>query len=59
MKALIVFTSIMAALTIGYWNGWDDAHVEVAEECARQGGFYVGKKDYKCEPAPARDGGEG
>lgn len=33
---------------IGYYFGWVYAHITVAAECERLGGFYVGKKIYKC-----------
>jgi hypothetical protein len=29
--------------------GWIFAHSEVATECQRQGTFYVGSNDFKCE----------
>jgi hypothetical protein len=31
-----------------YNSGYSIAHYEVAKECERLGGFYVGKKVYKC-----------
>jgi hypothetical protein len=34
---------------IGVMLGWIMAHGEVANECRRQGGFYVGDVDFKCE----------
>lgn len=33
---------------IVFMLGWDCAHSTVAKECERLGGFYVGKKIYKC-----------
>jgi len=34
---------------IGGIFGWLFAHGQIATECDRQGGFYVGNSDYKCE----------
>lgn len=39
---------ILAALLIGYWIGWANAHHTVATECDRLGSFFVGKKVYTC-----------
>lgn len=33
----------------GVLLGWIFAHSEVSTECQRQGTFYVGDKDFKCE----------
>jgi hypothetical protein len=33
----------------GVLLGWIFAHSEVATECRRQGNFYVGSNDFKCE----------
>ena len=35
-------------LVFGYWIGYTGAHADVARECERLGGFYVGKTVYKC-----------
>ena len=32
----------------GYNSGWVKAHIVVADECERLGGFYVGKLVFKC-----------
>jgi len=40
---------LVFACLIGVLLGWVIAHEEIATECQRQGGFYVGDKDYKCE----------
>jgi len=32
----------------GYNAGWVRAHITVADECERLGGFYVGKLVFKC-----------
>jgi hypothetical protein len=40
---------LVFACLIGVLLGWLIAHGEVATECQRQGGFYIGDKDYKCE----------
>ena len=39
---------IALGLVIGYWCGYINAHTDVARECERLGGFYVGKTVYKC-----------
>lgn len=35
-------------LLFGYRLGYEIAHTTIARECERLGGFYVGKKTYKC-----------
>ena len=40
--------SAFASLVVGYWLGYASAHADVARECERLGGFYVGKMVYKC-----------
>lgn len=42
----------LICLWLGYQVGWTDAHTTVAKECDRLGGFYVGKKVYRCELDP-------
>lgn len=37
-------------LLVGLVVGWSWAHQEVATECERQGGFYVGERDFVCAP---------
>ncbi len=34
---------------VGGLFGWAFAHGEISTECQRQGGFYIGDKDFKCE----------
>lgn len=36
------------ALFFGYCLGYVGAHKEVATECQRLGGFYVGTDNYEC-----------
>ena len=38
----------LIGIIIGWIIGWTIAHYVVATECRRLGGFYVGKKVYKC-----------
>ena len=38
----------LIGLGIGLWNGWGSAHLAVAAECRRLGGFFVGKTVFKC-----------
>lgn len=45
---------ILLCALIGYWIGWVHAHNTVADECERLGGFYVGKKIFKCEKVESR-----
>jgi len=40
--------SLLIAFT-GFLFGWIFTHSEIATECQRQGSFYVGDKDFKCE----------
>lgn len=39
---------ILLGIIVGAWLGWNTAHVTVAAECERLGGFFVGKKVFKC-----------
>jgi hypothetical protein len=39
---------ILAALILGYYVGWANAHYTVATECDRLGSFFVGKRVFKC-----------
>ena len=42
------FFWVGVALFIGWKWGWRQAHITVALECERNGGFFVGKKVFKC-----------
>jgi len=44
LAALIAFVCYV----IGFSLGRSEAHSTIARECERLGGFYVGKKIYKC-----------
>lgn len=44
MSALMV----ILALWFGWLIGWTHAHITVAGECKKLGGFYVGKTTFKC-----------
>lgn len=49
----------VVCLLVGFWLGRGAAHSEIARECRRLGGFYVGKTTFKCveiaePPAPSR-----
>lgn len=33
---------------IGWIGGWNAAHVSIAKECVKLGGFFVGKQTFKC-----------
>lgn len=39
---------ICIAIYLAYKCGWASAHSMVAMECERNGGFFVGKKTFKC-----------
>lgn len=43
-----IFLWVVIALFIGHWWGWVSAHYMVASECEKNGGFFVGKKIFKC-----------
>lgn len=43
----LLFTLI--GLFAGYNWGRQNAHVEIAHECERLGGFYVGGKTFECK----------
>ena len=44
-----------ACVAVGWLLGWLHAHVTVAAECERLGGFYVGTKIYKCTAVTDND----
>lgn len=56
---LILFV-IAVGLVFAYL-GWADAHAEIARECKRLGGFYVGSETFVCrlqsQPVVALEGG--
>lgn len=33
---------------IGWGSGWKSAHISIAKECERLGGFFVKNKTFKC-----------
>jgi hypothetical protein len=39
---------ILIGLLVGYGVGWRAAHITVATECRRLGGFFVGGSIFKC-----------
>lgn len=39
---------LLLGFIVGAWIGWKSAHVTVAEECKRLGGFFVGNQVFKC-----------
>lgn len=48
---MLLTIGILFAFIVGHYNGWIVAHATIAKECERLGGFYVGKKTYKCVEA--------
>lgn len=51
MSRIIVQASILSLSLFWYFIGYQKAHHEVATECERLGGFYVGEKTYTCTVA--------
>ena len=45
---MTIWLSALVSVMVGYWIGYAGAHADVARECERLGGFYVGKAVYKC-----------
>lgn len=39
---------LLVGILVGAWFGWTTAHIVVAEECDRLGGFFVGRRTFKC-----------
>lgn len=39
---------ICIAIYVDYRYGWESAHRMVAMECQKNGGFFVGKKVFRC-----------
>lgn len=39
---------VLLALVIGLLGGWNLAQGTIADECVKLGGFYVGKRVFKC-----------
>lgn len=39
---------LLVGVIVGAWIGWRTAHVTVAAECERLGGFFVDQKVFKC-----------
>lgn len=44
---IILFIGLLCLL-VGYRAGYEIAHMTIARECERLGGFYVDSKTYKC-----------
>lgn len=43
-----VVLALLTGLIVGHGIGWRLAHITVAEECRRLGGFFVGKSVFRC-----------
>lgn len=52
---MLLTIGILIAFIVGHCNGWIVAHATIAKECERLGGFYVGKKTYKCVEVEEED----
>lgn len=44
-----IFLALLVGLFVGYSFGWSRAHKVIAIECERLGGFFVGKKIFRCQ----------
>lgn len=49
---------VLVACIVSALVGWVYAHHVVAKECERLGGFYVGKKVFKCTEVELLPGGQ-
>lgn len=47
-----IILTLLIGILIGYHIGWRHAHLTVAEECRRLGGFFVGKAVFTCQEKP-------
>ena len=47
-----MFDTLMATAVVAFalFAGWVMAHIAVAQECEKLGGFYVGTNVYECRP---------
>ena len=45
---MLTFTAGLIGCLIGYFFGWVNAHLTVADECNKLGAFYVNKTVYHC-----------
>ncbi len=41
--------ALLIGLLAGLMFGWQAAHITVAAECEKLGGFFVGSKVYECK----------
>ena len=48
MYLLSVALVAIISFLVGRRFGWEFAHITVATECKRLGGFFVGKEVFKC-----------
>lgn len=51
-----LLAGLLLGLVVGYAFGWGRAHVIVAKECERLGGFFVGEQVFKCSAVERREG---
>lgn len=51
--------TFIAGMFAGGFIGWVWAHYSIADECEKLGGFFVGKKVYRCTSTPPAPGTEG
>ena len=45
---MIKLFAVLGMIAAVWWIGYQHGHHQVAAECERLGGFFVGKKIYKC-----------
>ena len=53
---MIKLFAVIGLLAVGFYFGWLAAHVMVATECKRLGGFFVGSEVYQCHQVEKREG---
>lgn len=45
---MMFLVGLILGIFVGHLCGWVNAHKTVEAECEKLGGFYVGKKVFKC-----------
>lgn len=48
IKGIIIGLIIALFGVVCFYKGWRIAHLIIASECKRNGGFFVDKDDFKC-----------
>lgn len=50
--------AVIGLIAIGFYLGWAVAHMTIATECKRLGGFFVGKEIFHCRQIDKREAPE-